>query len=49
MMDYGCSDGYGIGGSLVKFKIDLKPKDPPAFVTKILEDIQMWVELVTNF
>ena len=40
----GMPEGYGIEGSPVRFKIDLKPKDPPVFVGKSTYDIEIWVK-----
>ena len=47
--DCGMPEGCGTEGSPVRFKIDLKPKDPPAFAGKGTEDIDIWVKQVSNF
>ena len=39
----------GTEGSLVRFKIDLKPKDPPIFAGKSTDDVEIWVKQVLNF
>ena len=45
----GMSEGYGTEGSPAEFKIDLKPKDPPVFVGKGIDDVEIWVKQVSNF
>ena len=47
--DCGMPEGCGTEGSPVRFKIDLKPKDPPVFAGKITEDVDIWVKQVSNF
>ena len=47
--DCGGPEGCGTEGSLVRFKIDLKPKDPPIFVGKSTDDVEVWAKQVTNF
>ena len=42
-------EGYGIEGSPIRFKIDLKPKDPPIFASKSFNDIEVWVKHVSKF
>ena len=38
---YGMSEGCGAEGSPVRFKIDLKPKDPPVFAGKGTYDVEI--------
>ena len=47
--DCGMSRGCGTEGSPVRFKIDLKPKDPPIFAGKVTDDVDIWVKQVSNF
>ena len=42
-------EGCGTEGSLVRFKIDLKPKGPLFFAGKSIDDIEVWVKQVSNF
>ena len=42
-------EGCGTEGSPVRFKIDLKPKDPPIFAGKGTDDVEIWVKQVSNF
>ena len=42
--DCGMLEGYGIEGSPICFKIDLKSKDPPVFVGKGTDDVDVWVK-----
>ena len=46
----GCGhpEGCGTEGSTVRFRIDMKPKDPLAFAGKTSEDVEVWVKQVTN-
>ena len=48
-VDCGRPEGCGTEGSPVRFKIDLKPKDPPVFSGKGTEDVEIWVKQVSNF
>ena len=48
-VDCGMPEGCGTEGSPVRFKIDLKPKDPPVFSGKGTEDVEIWVTQVLNF
>ena len=48
-LDCGMPEGCGTEGSPVRFKIDLKPKDPPVFAGKTTEDVDIWVKQVSNF
>ena len=48
-IDCGRPEGCGTEGSPVRFKIDLKPKDPPVFAGKGTEDVDIWVKQVSNF
>ena len=48
-VDCGRPEGCGTEGSPVRFKIDLKPKDPPVFAGKGTEDVDIWVKQVSNF
>ena len=41
--------GCGIGRSPIRFKIDLKPKNPLVFAGKSTDDIAVWVKQVSNF
>ena len=45
----GMPEGCGTEGSPVRFKIDLKPKDPPVFAGKGTDDVDIWVKQVSNF
>ena len=47
--DCGMPEGCGTEGSPVRFKIDLKPKDPPVFAGKATDDVDIWVKQVSNF
>ena len=47
--DCGMPEGCGTEGSPVRFKIDLKPKDPLVFAKKSSYDIEIWVKQVSNF
>ena len=47
--DCGMPEGCGTEGSPVRFKIDLKPKDPPVFAGKGTDDVDVWVKQVSNF
>ena len=47
--DCGMPKGCGTKGSPVRFKIDLKPKDPPVFAGKGTEDVEVWVKRINNF
>ena len=47
--DCGMPEGCGIEGSPVRFKIDLKPKDPPVFAGKVTNDVEIWVKQVSTF
>ena len=40
-VDCGMPEGCGTEGSPVRFKIDLKPKDPPVFAGKGTEDVEI--------
>ena len=42
--DCGMPEGCGTEGSLVRFKIDLKPKDLLVFAGKGNEDVGIWVK-----
>ena len=48
-VECGMPEGCGTEGSPVRFKIDLKPKDPPVFAGKGTEDVDIWVKQVSNF
>ena len=48
-VECGMPEGCGTEGSPVRFKIDLKPKDPPVFASKGTEDVEIWVKQVSNF
>ena len=47
--DCGMPKGCGTEGSPIRFKIDLKPKDPPVFAGKGMDDVDVWVKQVLNF
>ena len=47
--DCGMPEGCGTEGSPVRFKIDLKPKDPPVFAGKGTDDLDIWVKQISNF
>ena len=48
-VECGMPEGCGTEGSPVRFKIDLKPKDPPVFAGKVTDDVDIWVKQVSNF
>ena len=43
-MIVGGPEGCGTEGFPVRFKIDPKPKDPPIFVGKSNEDVEVWAK-----
>ena len=45
----GRPEGRGTKTPPIRFKIDLKSKDPPAFVGKTIGDVQVWVKQFSNF
>ena len=45
----GMPEGCGTEGSPIRFKIDLKPKNPSIFAGKGTDDVDVWVKQVSNF